>query len=54
MKMMLSEFIEKADKKSKHPDVVALVVKLRELLDEKGDVRIDLDDMCKVLGVTIN
>ena len=54
MKMMLSEFIEKADKKSKHPNVVSLVVKLRELLDEKGDVRIDLDDMCKVLGVTIN
>jgi hypothetical protein len=54
MKMMLSEFIEKLDKKSKHPNVVALVVKLRELLDEKGDVRIDLDDMCKVLGVTIN
>ena len=53
MKMMLSEFIEKADKKSKHPNVVALVVKLREVLDEKGDVRIDLDHMCKILGVTI-
>ena len=51
--MMLSEFIEKADKQSKQPNVVALVVKLREVLDEKGDVRIDLDHMCKILGVTI-
>ena len=48
-----NEFIEKADKQSKHPNVVALVVKLREVLDEKGDVRIDLDHMCKILGVTI-
>jgi len=54
MKMMLSEFIEKADKQSTHPNVVALVVKLREVLREKGDVRIDLDHMCKILGVTIN
>ena len=54
MKMMLSEFIEKADKQSKHPNVVAVVVKLREVLREKGDVRIDLNHMCKILGVTIN
>jgi hypothetical protein len=53
MKMMLSEFIENADKKSKHPNVQAVVAKLRDVLKEKGDVRIDLDHMCKILGVTI-
>lgn len=51
--MWLSEFVEKADKASKHANVQALVVKLRDVLKEKGDVKIDLDHMCKILGVTI-
>jgi hypothetical protein len=54
MKMMLSELIEKLDKKSDHPNVKRTVTGLRQLLATDGDVQIDVDHMCRVLGVTIN
>lgn len=54
MKMMLSELIEKLDKQSANANVKRTVTALRQLLATDGDVQIDVDHMCRVLGVTIN
>ena len=54
MKMKLSEFIEKASAVSNHPNVTDMVRTLRVVLRNKGDIQIDLDHMCKTLGVKIN
>jgi hypothetical protein len=53
MKMMLSELIEKLDKKSAHPNVKRTVSGLRQMLATDGDIRIDVDHMCRVLGVKL-
>jgi hypothetical protein len=53
MKMKLSEFIEKAAAASSHPNVQNMVRSLRVVLRNKGDIMIDLDHMCKTLGVKI-
>ena len=54
MKMMLSELIEKLDKQSANVNVKRTVTGLRQLLATDGDFRIDVDHMCRVLGVKIN
>ena len=51
MKMMLSDFIKKLDAGSIDPKVKNIVVSLRAALNAKGDIEIDLDHMCKALGV---
>ncbi len=51
--MKLSEFIEKASVASSHPNVQNMVRTLRIVLRNKGDIQIDLDHMCKTLGVKI-
>ena len=53
MKMKLSEFIRKAELASSHPNVVSMIRSLKVVLCNKGDIEIDLDQMCKTLGVTI-
>ena len=52
--MKLSEFIAKAEKASTHPNVVQMIRTLRVVLKNKGDIQIDLDHMCKTLGVKIS
>ena len=54
MKMKLSEFIEKVAAASNHPNVNNMIRTLRVVLRNKGDIEIDLDHMCKTLGVKIN
>jgi fructose-1,6-bisphosphatase len=56
MKMMLSEFIEKlkiVSREAKSPKTEQLIKALVENLNAKGDIQIDLDHMCKALGVVI-
>ena len=53
MKMKLSEFIEKADAASTHPNVQQMVRSLRVILHNRGDFQIDVDHMCQTLGVKI-
>lgn len=57
MKMMLSEFIEKlkiVNREVNSSKTEQLIGALAAALRVKGDVQIDLDDMCKHLGVKIN
>lgn len=57
MKMMLSEFIEKlkiVNREVNSSKTEQLIGALAATLRVKGDVQIDLDDMCKHLGVKIN
>jgi hypothetical protein len=53
MKMMLSEFIKKLELGSNNQNVKDTVASLRAVLVAKGDIEIDLDHMCKALGITI-
>jgi len=54
MKIKLSEFIKKAEIASTHPNVVQTVSSLKVVLQNKGDIEIDLEHMCKTLGVKID
>jgi hypothetical protein len=54
MKIKLSEFIKKAEMISTHPNVVQMVGSLKVVLESKGDIEIDLEHMCKTLGVKID
>jgi uncharacterized protein YuzE len=55
MKIMLSEFIKKLELGSNNNQKVKdTVSSLRTLLVTKGDIEIDLNHMCKILGVEIN
>ena len=54
MKMKLSEFIQYMDATSNHPNVKDMIRTLRVVLRNKGDIQIDVDHMCKTLGVKIN
>lgn len=47
-KMMLSEFI-KSLRISTHPNVVALLPLLKENLEERGDVRINVELMIQLM-----
>jgi hypothetical protein len=53
MKMMLSEFISKLEAGSSHLNIKSTVASLRAVLVAKGDIEIDLDHMCKALGVKL-
>jgi hypothetical protein len=53
---MLSKFIKKIEKIiDENPSTkgLLLVSQLRIMLDKKGDIVIDLDHMCKHLGIKI-
>ena len=54
MKMMLSEFVRKVENNYDSIKVIGLIVNLKYILKERGDVEIDLDLMCKHFGVEIN
>jgi hypothetical protein len=54
MKMMLSKFITKLEqiaKDGKHPKTTQLVGMLKQNLEEKGDIEMDVDDLCRYLGI---
>ena len=51
--MMLSEFIKRIEAISTTPKTKNLTTQLKALLNTKGDIEIDLDHMCKALGVEI-
>lgn len=56
MKMMLSEFIKELEqiaKNGKHPKTTQLIEMLKQNLVEKGDIEIDIDGLCKHLGIKI-
>ena len=56
MKMMLSEFIKKLEvfgNDGNHPKTANLIVLLKQSLQEKGDIELNIDDLCKHLGVEI-
>ena len=56
MKMMLSEFIKKLEVVSNdgnHPKTANLIVLLKQSLREKGDIELNVDDLCNRLGVEI-
>jgi hypothetical protein len=53
MKIKLSKFIKKAEMASNHPNVVQMVNSLKVVLRNKGDIQIDLEHMCQLLGVKI-
>jgi hypothetical protein len=50
---MLSKFIKRIETEYNTPKTNNLVAQLKMLLDTKGDIEIDLDHMCKALGVKI-
>ena len=50
---MLSKFIKEIEVLPSTPKTNNLVAQLKILLNTKGDIEIDLDHMCKVLGVKI-
>ena len=52
--MKLSEFIVKAEQAASHPNVVNMIRTLRVVLRNKGDIQIDLDHMCRTLGIKIS
>jgi glutaredoxin-related protein len=54
MKMMLSEFVRKVEANYDSIKVMGLIVNLKSVLKEKGDIEIDLNVMCKHFGVKIN
>ena len=54
MKMMLSEFVRKVEANYDSIKVMGLIVNLKCILKEKGDIEIDLNLMCKHFGVEIN
>jgi hypothetical protein len=51
--MMLSKFIKEIEVLPSTPKTTSLVAQLKTLLNTKGDIEIDLDHMCKTLGVKI-
>ena len=51
--MMLSKFIKKIEVLPSTPKTTSLIAQLKTLLNTKGDIEIDLDHMCKTLGVKI-
>ena len=54
MKMMLSKFIVKLERiaeDGKHPKTTQLIGMLKQNLNEKGDIEIDVDALCKHLGL---
>jgi hypothetical protein len=54
MKMMLSKFIVKLEriaKDGKHPKTTQLIGMLKQNLNEKGDIEIDVDALCNHLGL---
>ena len=53
MKMMLSEFIDKLEINSNSTKVISLVEQLKVMVKVKGDIEVDLDHMCKTLGIEI-
>ena len=53
MKMMLSEFVRKVEANYDSIKVMGLIVNLKCVLREKGDIEIDLDHMCKHFGIGI-
>jgi len=57
MKMMLSEFIVKlkiVSREAKSPKTEQLIEALVENLAAKGDIKIDVDHMCRHFGIKIN
>ena len=50
---MLSEFIKQIETKYNTAKTRSLVTQLKALLKAKGDIEINLDHMCKTLGVEI-
>ena len=53
MKMMLSEFVRKVEANYDSIKVMGLIVNLKCVLRETGDIEIDLDLMCKHFGIEI-
>jgi hypothetical protein len=53
MKMMLSEFVRKVEANYDSIKVIGLIVNLKSIIKEKGDIEIDLDAMCKHFGVKL-
>ena len=54
MKMMLSDFIEKlkiVSKEGNYPKTIGLIGMLKQNLEERGDIEIDVDHMCRHLGI---
>ena len=54
MKMMLSEFIKKLEifgNDGNHPKTANLIVSLKQILREKGDIELNVDEMYKSLGI---
>jgi hypothetical protein len=50
-KMLLSEFIKELGSMSNHPNVVALLPKLKRNLSQYGDVEIELDVMMRLMEI---
>jgi hypothetical protein len=53
MKMMLSEFIKRLELQSNSTKVKSLVTQLKAAMVAKGDIEIDMEVMCKNLGIEI-
>ena len=51
--MMLSEFVRKVEANYDSIKVIGLIVNLKSIIKEKGDIEIDLDHMCKHFGVKL-
>ncbi len=51
--MVLSEFLSKVEDNYDPIKVIGLIVNLKCVLREKGDIEIDLDHMCKHFGIEI-